>query len=290
MNSNLSNSENLLIEILRIMYEDNISQINSMTNSINNIRQTNSHIRNSLFEIIYSSNNNRTNFRNNNINRINVADNTTNNVTDNTNTQNIGRIILDNIPYVVENIQQYTIPLTQQNSNLDRNNMSRLIQNFLQPVQIYPTQLQIELSTRNVQYCDIVNPINRCCPISLEIFNDNDMVSVIRFCGHIFKQDQLTRWFRSNCKCPVCRYDIRNYNTNTSTNTSTNIDATEPLIDIIGENVSSIPNQDTNNTLNNYFDLFLDETLINEISNLSNSTDINNNLSRFFSTLQRRMS
>jgi len=31
-------------------------------------------------------------------------------------------------------------------------------------------------------------------------------------------------WFRSNCRCPVCRYDIREYNSNASTefyNTST---------------------------------------------------------------------
>ena len=43
------------------------------------------------------------------------------------------------------------------------------------------------------------------------------MVSVIRQCNHIFKTEELNTWFRSNCRCPVCRYDIRNYNTNTAT-------------------------------------------------------------------------
>jgi len=90
------------------------------------------------------------------------------------------------------------------------------MQNFFQPVEVYPTTAQIEIATRNVQYCNILNPINRSCPISLETFNDNDMVVVIRFCGHIFKPEQIATWFRSNCKCPVCRYDIRNYNSNSS--------------------------------------------------------------------------
>jgi hypothetical protein len=60
-------------------------------------------------------------------------------------------------------------------------------------------------------YCNIVSPINRSCPISLENFNDTDMVSIIRYCGHIFHTEHLNRWFTSNCRCPVCRYDIRNY-------------------------------------------------------------------------------
>jgi hypothetical protein len=61
-----------------------------------------------------------------------------------------------------------------------------------------------------------VSPRNRSCPISLENFNDNDMVSVIRYCGHIFNTEQLNTWFRSNCRCPVCRYDIRRYNSTAS--------------------------------------------------------------------------
>ncbi len=40
------------------------------------------------------------------------------------------------------------------------------------------------------------------------------MVTVIRYCGHIFNSDEVNRWFRTNCRCPVCRYDIRNYNPN----------------------------------------------------------------------------
>ena len=103
------------------------------------------------------------------------------------------------------------------NANSDYNNyFENILNNFMQPVDINPTQTQIETATRRVRYCDIVSPINTSCPISMEDFNDNDIVLVIRHCGHIFNNENLTNWFRTNCKCPVCRYDIREYSSGTS--------------------------------------------------------------------------
>jgi hypothetical protein len=280
LNYNLSIEQNFLIEILKTMYEDNINQINNMTNSINSIRNNNTQIRNLLLEIIIYSNNNN---RNNNINAI--INNNTNTTDTQTTQRNLGRIILNNLPYVVENIQQYNIPIPQQNENVQRgmNFLSTLAQTFLQPVQIIPTQSQIETATRNVRYCDILNPINRSCPISLELFNDNDMVSVIRFCGHIFKQEQLVIWFSSNCRCPVCRYDIRIYNSNETLNNTT------PQIDASNNNIPEQTNYSLpNNINNNYLDIFFDENLINEITNINGSTN-SSGLSTLFSSLQRRM-
>ena len=62
------------------------------------------------------------------------------------------------------------------------------------------------------------------------------MVTVIRFCGHIFYTEQLNTWFTSNCRCPVCRYDIRNYNSTNSLDNSPNLlrpveTDIEPVID-----------------------------------------------------------
>ena len=51
----------------------------------------------------------------------------------------------------------------------------------------------------------------------MDDFNDNDMVSVIRHCGHTFHSEHLNNWFRTNSRCPVCRYDIRDYTSNAST-------------------------------------------------------------------------
>jgi len=324
----ISSEHLLLVEMLKRMYNDNINQINSMTNSINNIRNTNSQIRNLLVEILYNPNTNvnlnfgrtnRTSYRTNN--RLNSRLNNRNNDRSLTNAGNLGRVILDNVPYVIDSIQQYRIPFTQSDVNnstsntteQERNsNFSRIAQNFFQPIEVYPTQSQIESATRNVRYCDIINPINRSCPISLQTFTDNDMVSVIRFCGHIFNTEQLSLWFRSNCRCPLCRYDIRNYNSNTSTffsqasnttgdetHTQQNIDASNNYTE---QNSSSLHNEERNmntntnanasaryNNLTNYLDLFLDDTLINDISNATNNADINT-ISSLFTNIQRRMS
>ena len=93
---------------------------------------------------------------------------------------------------------------------------TNLFQSFIEPVLVYPTISQIEIATRRALYRDIVAPMNNSCPISMDNFNDNDTVTIIRHCGHIFNGDELNTWFQSNCRCPVCRYDIRNFNRNTS--------------------------------------------------------------------------
>ena len=110
-----------------------------------------------------------------------------------------------------------------QNENVN-NAFSSLFQNFFDPVLIYPTNAQIETATRRVLYRDIVTPINNTCPISMDNFNDDDTVTIIRHCSHIFNTDELNTWFENNCRCPVCRYDIRNYNRNTSSSRTNVLD------------------------------------------------------------------
>uniref|UniRef100_A0A6C0DF47 RING-type domain-containing protein n=1 Tax=viral metagenome TaxID=1070528 RepID=A0A6C0DF47_9ZZZZ len=83
--------------------------------------------------------------------------------------------------------------------------------NFYDTVPVYPTQQQINNGTRRVLYSNIDNPLNSSCPITLENFDDSDNVTQILGCGHIFNHDSLTSWFRNHVRCPVCRYDIRNY-------------------------------------------------------------------------------
>ena len=90
---------------------------------------------------------------------------------------------------------------------------SYIIREFFTPVNVYPTQEQINRASRTVRYGDIVRPTNTTCPITLETFNDNSEVTIIRHCGHAFNTDDFNSWFRINCRCPVCRYDIRDYTT-----------------------------------------------------------------------------
>jgi len=202
MNSNtyrLSNEQILLVNILNTMYNDNLRHINSINETLNNLVDTNNQIRNSLTQILNSNQNTYSNNsrRNNNNRRWE---------------NNSERILINNTPYIIDSINEYVIPRNRRNNRVD-DTLTQILNNFLQPVEIYPTQSQIETATRRVRYCDISRPINTACPISMEDFNDNDMVIVIRHCGHTFHTEQLMNWFRSNCRCPVCRYDIRTYNT-----------------------------------------------------------------------------
>lgn len=120
------------------------------------------------------------------------------------------RVYLNNQPYVISDIQRLQIPVgidVSGNYTIEQ----LLNSSFLEPVNVCPTQQQIDAATRNVRYGDIVRPTNQSCPITLDTFNDNDEVTFIRHCSHVFNTPAINNWFRTNCRCPVCRYDIRTY-------------------------------------------------------------------------------
>tara|TARA_B100001057_G_scaffold477385_1_gene546517 strand:+ start:163 stop:999 length:837 start_codon:yes stop_codon:yes gene_type:complete len=84
--------------------------------------------------------------------------------------------------------------------------------NNLTPVRVFPTPTQIRNSTIMIPFEDIENPINTRCPIRHEDFQNTDVVMQIRHCRHNFNSVALNRWFENAVRCPVCRYDIREYN------------------------------------------------------------------------------
>jgi len=246
-NFSISNEHLLLIDILNTMYNDNLRQITNLTDS-------NQQIRNLIIQILNTprrNNNNSNIYRNSNQRNI-FRDN------NNTSNDNLGRVYLNNRPYIIDSVEQFRIPINSnsRNFNLNNNNdFSRVLQSFFDPVEVFPTQSQIETATRRVRYCDIVSPKNTSCPISLSNFTDNDMVSVIRHCGHIFHTDELNTWFRSHCNCPVCRYDIRDDNSNASSafssenqNTSNNSSSVPFSQNNRTENTSSNSNVERNNS------------------------------------------
>ena len=206
----LTNEQLLLVDILNSMYNDNLRQINNFTNYISNLNDNNINIRNLLIQILQSQNRRTNERRGGRVNQNN----------------NLGRIYLNNTPYIIDNVREYRIPYNRNSRNDASNaNFSRLLQSFFQPVEVYPTQSQIESATRRAIYCDIVSPRNRACPISLDNFEDNETVTLIRQCGHIFRTEELNTWFMSHCNCPVCRYDIRDYNSNASSEFFTSNDS-----------------------------------------------------------------
>lgn len=79
------------------------------------------------------------------------------------------------------------------------------------PVESFVTPLsphEISEFTLTQPFSSFENPINSECPIRLEDFLENDTVTQIKKCGHIFNSAELTNWFRNNVKCPVCRGDV----------------------------------------------------------------------------------
>lgn len=271
MNYSNSNSNNLrisnehlhLINILNTMYNDNTRNINSIIETLNILVNNNNQIRNVLIQILMSNQNGN---NNNNTRRYPSRR------WEHNNNNNYNRVASLNQPsYIIDSISEYLIPVNNlSNSNINRrtnNNelFSQVLQNFLQPVEIYPTQDQIDTATRRVRYCDIVRPINTSCPISMDDFQDHDNVTIIRNCGHIFHTDNLMNWFRTNSRCPVCRYDIRDYNLNASTQFFNN----RPNIDISNNNIDRNSNDNPDNILNNFrFDV---NNLYNNLTNLTNN-------------------
>ena len=235
--NDMSNSDILFINILNTMYNDNLRIIHHLMDQnseitgqlidvMNNRRQqtnpgNNTNNRSYSYNRRYRNNNHTTQSSNN------TNSNTTANPTNATNTQR--RVYVDNIPYYVDNLQLFTIPNSRSNTNTNTNTnttignqFSRILNSFLEPINIIPTQSQIENATRTIVYGDILDPINTSCPISLEGFTDTSNVIMIRHCRHIFNTNSLMSWFNSNCKCPVCRYDIRDYNPNNNNNNNNN--------------------------------------------------------------------
>ena len=305
-----------------ILSEDNTMSI------INQILTSNNRIYDNIINMMNNnSNNNRSN--NNNYNVRNSYRNLRGLNRDIRNTgadRNIlfrnNRVYIDNIPYIIDNIETYSIQNNTPNSNLHH------FRDFFEPVEIFPTQSQIENATRIVRYCDIVRPLNTSCPISLERFNDNDRVTIIRYCGHIFNGNELNNWFRTNCRCPVCRYDIRNYNqsnninnlfnevnenntdntnntntnstntNNTNTNNTNSIGTTENINsnttsqDNLPNNNSSINNVERNLTNNSNSNLIrqMVQNIVNELdSNLLNQNE-QNRLEQIFYTISTDIS
>jgi len=83
---------------------------------------------------------------------------------------------------------------------------------MFQDIEIRPTEQQINTASRLVDYSINTPNINASCPITLEEFQEGDIIRRINYCGHAFREPAIQNWFLRNVRCPICRYDIRDYN------------------------------------------------------------------------------
>ena len=134
-----------------------------------------------------------------------------------------------------------TIPINQSVGRMNRQQATRstnmentpIIQlgNLFTPSRVtnrrpdIPSALEIHNATRSTIYSNIERPQNTVCPITRETFNDNDEVTQIIHCGHVFTRTNLYQWFNRSSVCPMCRHDIRN---NTSSNAASNTPSNTP--------------------------------------------------------------
>ena len=102
---------------------------------------------------------------------------------------------------------------------------------------------QIRNATKLHIYKDISNLTQQIsCPITLSPFQENHAILEIIHCRHIFKERALKRHFETSTRCPLCRFDIREYDPNSNNSENNNSESA-------GEN--TIENNEENNTNNN---------------------------------------
>lgn len=116
-------------------------------------------------------------------------------------------VYIEGVPYLLD----LTNFMRIRNTNTNNTDAANLWRSFYENITVAPTREQVENSTRIVQFSEITTPINSSCPITLERFDENSSVTQILHCGHIFTPTGIDSWFQSNVRCPVCRYDIRDY-------------------------------------------------------------------------------
>ena len=80
----------------------------------------------------------------------------------------------------------------------------------------------IEQECEIIPFSSIENNTQEICPIDQVPFEENENVMRIRFCGHIFRENNLRENFRYRSTCPVCRHNIittvtHNHNFNSPT-------------------------------------------------------------------------
>jgi hypothetical protein len=194
---------------------------------------------------------------------------------------NTNRIFINGRPYIIDQINA-EIPLNDENLNetqhqrqsrqrpatpfnSDLLNLSELLnetlRNFNNPVVVRPTETEIANATRQVAFGDIQSPKNTSCPICLDTFEPETTVTQIIHCEHLFSTTEINRWFQTNVKCPVCRYDIRNRmptdnhpqeTTNTTHRRSRRQNMTSPLQSRVFETSSHNANTSTNTYSNTH--------------------------------------
>ena len=168
---------------------------------------------------ILHSTNNYINYSNNSIDYLNNSINYLNNsiVQLNTNSNNSMLILLNNY-YLYNNYINNTNNTNNTNNinninntnNTTTNNAYLLNYTFTDYEHLSSVNMRalVKICTARIIYSCITEPLNDTCPITQEEFSNNDNVSIIKNCGHIFKTQAIEDWLYQHQTCPICRHNI----------------------------------------------------------------------------------
>lgn len=176
-------------------------------------------------------------------------------------------------------------------------------------VVVRPSNNEIAFATRTFVYHSGADIFNSRCYITMDDFEEGDELCEILHCKHTFKKEPLMNWFNENVRCPVCRFDIRDYvqesvRDSTESFTSSHHSLSETLDSNVtnvvdNSNQTSPTHSETSNSVNEnstntegiLFNTYLNENLaqdvstgINEIletlvNDISNNNNVNPTLS-----------
>jgi hypothetical protein len=186
-----------------------------MNNTMNNIDfNTNNFNANEilLYNILLSTNN-YINSSNNTINYLNNSiyylNNSINHL--NTNANNSLLLLLNNYN-CYNNYLNANNASNASNANSNSNSPNAYLLNYtledFENLSNVNMRALVKISTAKINYCCIAVPLNDTCPITQEEFTNNDEVTIIKNCGHIFKTCAINNWLFEHQTCPVCRHNI----------------------------------------------------------------------------------
>jgi hypothetical protein len=133
------------------------------------------------------------------------------------------RMFYQNVRYLDGHTRNQVVALHERNANLALSIVSRWIQqpvrttmvmnfpidlsgSFMDPIPVLPTPAQVAAATE--LQSDLQDTQ---CSICQETITSG---LSIRHCGHCFHLHCIHQWFTLNPRCPVCRYDIRDFQPN----------------------------------------------------------------------------
>ena len=132
----------------------------------------------------------------------------------------------NNALMIHQRINERTLLLLNRYLNIREREPRRIVMNiplnlndangFWDTVNVAPTPQQIERAVERMA----VPPQDTSCSICQEALSGGTR---IRHCGHFFHGNCINEWFEINSRCPVCRYDIREYNRPAGTSNTANV-------------------------------------------------------------------